>query len=226
MWRIIMAEISYSRAIFFIYLLLTIGVTFIEQKFEDGGRFYVAMLLFLIMQNWLSLRAKSKRGSYIHKLPLSANSLAGVRIGFFFVSAVMIVILYKIMHLFLGIQGHANYPINGWKLIHYISIVLFLFSVYFIITDLVAPRLREHSNFELIKERSLQILILLGLVLQVLGIVAFLTRAPNFVTAIFDLFYHNNPFDDVRNVQIFALFSLVTAAISTFTYAKRRNFLL
>jgi hypothetical protein len=226
MWRIIMAEISYSRAIFFIYLLLTIGITFIEQKFEDGGRFYVAMLLFLTVQNWLSFRAKGKRGLYSHKLPLSVISLSGVRTGFFFVSAVMIVIFYKSMHLFLSIKGHANYPITGWKLIHYISIVLFLFSVYFIITDIVAPRLREHSNFELIKERSLQILILFALVLQVLGIVAFLTRAPNFVTKIFDVLYHKNPFDEVRNIQIFAIISLVAAAISSFTYAKRRNYLL
>ena len=160
MWRILIAEVSYSRAIFFIYLSMTIGVTLLEQKLEDGGRFYVAVLLFLIVQNWLSLKAKNKRDLLICKLPLSAIALGGLRIGMIAVSAILIILVYMSMHWILGIQGHANYPITGWKLLNSVSLVLFLFSIYFIITDFVAPRLREHENFELYKERLLQILLL------------------------------------------------------------------
>jgi len=225
MWRILFAEISNNRIIFFIYLSITIGITFLEKELADGGRFYVAMLLFLIVQNWLSLKTKSRRDLFINKLPLSGLSLGGLRVGMILMSAFLIVLVYKTMHIFLGIQGHANYPVTGWKLINYLSIVLFLFSVYFILNDLLAPRLRELINFELYKERFIQILILLAVILQILGLLAFMTGAPNFLTKVFDVLYFNNPFDDTRNIQIFAVFSLVCAGLSTFTFSRRRNYI-
>ncbi|MBN1479347.1 hypothetical protein EH223_16130 [candidate division KSB1 bacterium] len=225
MWRIIKAEISYHVGIFIIYLCLTVGVTFVEQQFEDGGRFYVAILLFLIVQNWLSFKAKSKRDVLFARLPLAGLTLGGIRIVMIVVSALLITVVYKGMHALLGIQGHANYPVTGWKLVNYYSIVLFLFSIYFIFSDLVAPRLREFSNFEIIKERSIQILLLLLILLQILGMVAFLTQAPNFVIALFDLFYSHNPFDKVKTIQILLFISVLIAACSCFTFSKRRNYI-
>lgn len=225
MWRVIKAEISYNVGIFIIYLCLTVGVTFLEQQLKDGGRFYVAMLLFLFVQNWLSFKAKSKRDILFARLPLAGLTLGGIRIGMIVVSALLITVVYKGMHALLGIQGHANYPVTGWKMVNYYSIVLFLFSIYFIFSDLIAPRLREFSNFEIIKERSIQILLLLAVLLQIFGMVAFLTRAPNFVTALFDLLYFHNPFDKVMNIQILLSMSVLMALCSAFAFSKRRNYI-
>ena len=77
----------------------------------------------------------------------------------------------------------------------------------------------------MIKERLFQLLIVLALVLQILGIVAFKTKAPNVVTKIFDLLYFNNPFGVARNIIIFFVISLAVAGLSTFTYSIRKNYL-
>lgn len=225
MRHLLYAEIKYNAAIFFIYSMMAIGVTFIERALDDGGRFYIAMLLFLVVQNWLSFKSKEKRDRLIARLPKSQMVIGGLRIAMIFSGAILIIFVYKVMHVVLDIQGHANYPVTGWKLLSHVSLVLFFFSLYFIITDILTPRLREMINFELIKERFLQILIFLALVLQILGIVAFMTKAPNIVTNIFDVLFFNNPLDVVRNIQIFAVISLSFAVLSTFTFSKRKNYL-
>lgn len=225
MWRISKAEIAYSKYIFLIYLALTVGITFLERALDDGGRFYVGLIIFLIVQNWLSFKAKERRDVIIAKLPLSAISLGLVRLMMIFSSAFLVILVYKTMHFLLDIQGHANYPVTGWKLINYSSISLFGFSLYFIFSDFIAPRLRELPNYQLIKERAFQILLLLAVVLQILGIVAFMTKAPNFMTDIFDVLFFNNPFDKAANIQRFIVISLLTAAVSVFSFSKRKNYL-
>ncbi len=224
MWPILKAEISYNKILFAIYLMMVIGVALLEHALDDGGRFYVALILFLVVQNWLSLKAKEKRDRFIARLPKSQKSIGGLRIGMIIASAALIICIYKVMHLVLGIQGHANYPVTGWKLLSYVSIVLFGFSLYFIFTDMVTPRLRELKNFEVIKERIFQILVLLGVVLQILGFVAFMTKAPNALTRVFDLLFFNNPLDEVRNIQLFAGISVLVAWLSIKTFSRRRNY--
>lgn len=225
MWSILKAEISYNKILFAIYVMLVICVTFLEQTLDDGGRFYVALILFLVIQNWLSFKAKEKRDRLIARLPKSQISIGGLRIGMMIASTALIICVYKVMHLLLGIQGHANYPVTGWKLLSYVSIVLFGFSLFFIITDFLTPRLCELKNFGILKERLFYILILLGILLQILGIVAFITKAPNVVTKVFDALYFNNPFDDVQNIKVLAGISLLVAGISMVTYSRRRNYL-
>jgi hypothetical protein len=224
MWPLLKAELEYNIMLFIIYLMMTIGFTFIEQALDDGGRFYVAMILFLVVQNWLSLKGKQKRDRFIARLPKSSLLIGSLRIVMILASGVIIIAVYKSMHVVLGIQGHANYPVTGWKLLNYVSIVLFGFSLYFIISDLVTPRLRELKNFDVIKERFFHILILLALLLQILGIVALMTKAPTIVTKLFDVLFFHNPFDNVRNIQIFAGISLILAWVSVVTFPKRRNY--
>ena len=204
---------------------MTVGVTFLERALDDGGRFYVGMMLFLIVQNWMSFKAKERRDVLLSKLPLSTRSLSLVRLSMIFLSAILVILVYKSMHWILDIQGHANYPVTGWKLINYSSIALFGFSVYFIFSDLIVPRLRQLPNFQLIKERAFQVLLLLAVILQILGIVAFMTKAPNIMTDVLDVLFFNNPFDKVVNIQKFLVVSMMTAAISVFSYSARKNYL-
>ena len=90
MWSILKAEIQYSAVIFLVYLAMTIGFTFVERALEDGGRFYVAMLLFLIVQNWLAYKGKEKRDNLIARLPKSQLMIGSVRIAMILVSAVIV----------------------------------------------------------------------------------------------------------------------------------------
>ena len=225
MWRITRTEIVYHKMIFLIYLIMTIGITFLERTLDDGGRFYTAMLLFLIVQNWLSFKAKQKRDLQLARLPLAAGVQGSVRILMIFIAALLVVLVYKGMHLLLGIQGHANYPVTHWKLLSHFSLVLLGFSVYFIFSDFISPKLRELTNYQTMKERMLQIFLLTAVILQILGLVAFMTKAPNLVTNIFDLIYHHNPFDKTSNIQILFIVSLISAAISIQTYSLRKNYI-
>jgi len=224
MIKILCAEMRYHRHLFMIYIILTIAVPFLERALEDGGRFYLAMLLFLLIQNWLALKSKEKRDRLLVILPLPIVSIAAMRLIMILVGAFVLVLFYKGMHAILGIQGHANYPVTPWRIVHYYSVVLFMFSIYFIATDLIAPRMRERSQFEVIKERFLQILMGLALLLNIFGIYAMLKR-PDFLITVFELLYVRNPFIETANVQLFLVFSVFLAALSVVSFGRRKNYI-
>ena len=109
MWYLLKSEIRYNLLLYVIYLLLTIGITILESQLADGGRFYVALVLFLVVQNWLSLKGKEKRDILFARLPRSGLAIGSLRITMILTSALIIALVYKGMHLLLDIQG----PVQG-----------------------------------------------------------------------------------------------------------------
>ncbi len=224
MWQLLKTEFSYNRTVFLAVLAFVIPICVLEAMLEDLPSFYVIFPMLWSGMFWNTLRNKEIREFSLVRLPLSRCQLGVARMLKIILPALVTVAGYELIHFLFGFRGSANYPVSNKNLVVYFVIVMFIFSAYFIIRDITLFFLRSNRFFKLTKERSKTILILVTIVLNLLGIIAFIAR-PAIIGKIFEFFIHKHPFADVNNVIKFSAISLMLAALTIVSYNKRKEYL-
>ena len=224
MFHIFKSELDYNKFAFLAALSFVIPIYILEVMLEDLPKFYVIVPMFWIGLFWIMIRNKETREFYFVHLPISRCKLAVTRIGMIVLYSLIIMTFYVLIRFIFRIRGTANYPVSAQNLVVYFAIVIFLFSVYFIIRDLTLFFLRSNQFFKLTKEQSKTILLFAMLLVNILGVFALIAQ-PTLIGKIFEFFIHDNPFADVNNVIRFSALSLALAVLSIASYTKRKAYL-
>lgn len=224
MFRIFKAEYSYNKFAFWGVLAFVIPICILEAMLADLPHFYIVIAMFWIGLYWTMTRNKEAREYHFIRLPLSRWKLGIARILILIGFVLAILAFYQLIHFIFQYRGSANYPISVKYLLFYLALVLFIFSLYFIVRDLALFFLRSNRFLRLSKEQSKTILLFTALVLNILGVFAFIMR-PTFIGKIFEFFIHDNPFADLSTVIKFAATSLALAALSIVTYNGKKTYL-
>jgi hypothetical protein len=224
MFKIFKAEFDYNKFAFLGALSFVIPICILEAMLDDLPNFYIIVPMFWIGLYWIMIRNKETREFYFVHLPLSRCKLALVRIGMIILYSFIIIGFYELIHFIFQFRGSANYPVSIRNLVTYFAIVLFIFSTYFIVRDLILFFLRSNRFFKLKKEQSKTILLFAMLLVNILGVFALIIR-PILIGKIFEIFIHDNPFADVNNVVRFSAISLALAVLSIASYTRRKAYL-
>jgi len=173
MWRILITEFNYNKILFLVLfgLVPIIAYMAVYPPLEDMP---ATMLLFCVMlmpiQNWIIFRNRENRDRGHALLPVSVVLRALERMG-------LIVILCAAMittYCFIQFIVNPARPVAFMGAVVAFGIILIIFSIYFILRDLLLFVLRNNRLFKLSKERSKTVLIFLVLILNLLGIYYFL----------------------------------------------------
>lgn len=173
MWHIIITEFNYSKILFLIFFGLVPIVAYLAvyPLLEDMP---TAMILFWLMlvsvQNWIIFRNKENRDRQHALLPVSVVLRALARMGLVVFLCTVIITIYC----FIQFIVNPARPVAIMGAMVAFGIILIVFSIYFILRDLLLFFLRNNRLFKLSKERSKTILIFLVLILNFLGIYYFL----------------------------------------------------
>jgi hypothetical protein len=224
MFHIFKSEFNYNKFAFLGALSFVIPICILEAMLEDLPKFYIIVPMFWIGLFWIMIRNKETREFYFVHLPISRCKLAVTRIGMIVLYSLIIMTFYVLIRFIFRIRGTANYPVSAQNLVVYFAIVIFVFSVYFIIRDLTLFFLRSNQFFKLTKEQSKTILLFAMLLVNILGVFALIAQ-PTLIGKIFEFFIHDNPFADVNNVIRFSALSLALAALSIASYTRRKAYL-
>lgn len=228
MVQILKAEISYNRRViigYFLFLPVIWSLSLANSEsllapFEDLPLSYLMFwLMFIMLQSWNSLRNKEIREFQQTTLPLSRSKVALVRL--------MVVVI-----LALGVNGVYFVVLKLIRPSHVISlrsvmlpftIMLAMFSVYFILRDRFLYILRNNRISKITREKSIMILMLLNLFAVIVGFVAFLTR-PKVIGSIVEFVITHNPFSGEFGFGRFFILSLVLAGLTIVTYNYRKSY--
>ncbi|MBN2088090.1 hypothetical protein JW964_00675 [candidate division KSB1 bacterium] len=136
MFTILKSEINYHYIVFIIYLSAMLLTGFLGHIFSIemlSSIFFIMIFVFVMLQNWFSLRNKEKRELLLARLPIPLYKLGLNRI-----IAVHIAILIGIIcYLGFFISKTPQNTINYSKLLEMYTLLIFGFSIYFISRDLL-----------------------------------------------------------------------------------------
>ena len=224
MFHIFKAEFDYNKIVFMGIMAFVIPICMLEAMLDDLPTFYIIIPMFWIGLFWIMISNKEIREYYFVQVPISRCKLGLARILMLMLLSLAILAFYELIHFIFQFRGPANYPVSTKNLVTYLAIVLFIFSIYFIIRDLSLLFLRSNRFFKLTKEQTKTFLIFGAIVLNLLGAFAFIAR-PTIIVSIFEFFIHDNPFADVNNVIRFSALSLALAVLSIASYSRRKAYL-
>jgi len=222
MWHLLKAEFVYHKKIYLWYscFLPLIVAWVISPPVSLSPNYLMFVLLFMIVQNWVVFRNKEKR-DYLHaKLPLSMNRIALVRI---LMVIIPIITFFSILAL-IRIIIKPTQPVDFKNPIIYAGILLFGFSVYYVLRDRLLFIMRNNQFFKFTQQRAKLIVIFVGLLLNILGVITFIKR-PSILGDIIKFIMTHNPFASEAGVIIFIILSLVFAYLSLITYNRRHEYL-
>ena len=173
MWHILITEFSYNKILFLILFGLVPIVAYLTvyPLMEDMP---TAMMLFWLMlvpiQNWIIFRNRENRDRQHALLPVSVVLRALARMGLIVILCTAMITIYCFIQFIVNPARPVAFMGAGVAF----GIILIVFSIYFILRDLLLFVLRNNRLFKLSKERSKTVLIFLVLILNLLGIYYFL----------------------------------------------------
>lgn len=223
MWKIFKSEISYLKTYFILGVILVPVFFFLQTGFEDLGNLPILAIIFLLIQNWLGRRTKEKREYKTYLLPVSSYAIAFSRVIMIIASAVVFILIYQLILVFLNYEPF-RYNIS---LTLTLGIMLFIYSIYFILRDLLLYYFRRIG---LTANRMILILSMMGIILNMLGIYVFIItksegKAPEVIGVIIEGFKKYNPFFIENGSEFFLLFSFFLAGLSLISYQRRAAYL-
>lgn len=223
MWHIIKAELIYHKYTFLGFLAFVPLVCYYEFVISEIRIGYVLIISYMLTVFWNVLRNKEKRESQLICLPLSIRRIAAIRILMLVVLCIGASLLYSLIYVVLNFRS----PEESIKLLAYLGIILFGFSIYFAFRDL---GFEFFVKLGFTKKRVIPIVIVLGVGIQLLTLYAILqTRSSGQIHAIMNYLDKINWLFDpsVNNLQItlFFIFSLGLAYLTLFTFGYRRSYI-
>jgi hypothetical protein len=225
MVQILRAEIKYNLKLivgFFLFLPVTWLLSF--NTFEDLSPNYIMFwLMFVMVQSWNSIRNKEIREYQQAALPLERNQMALARLSMVVVlSLVMIATHFIVIHLI-----QPGRVITFTTVMLPFSILLSMFSLYYLLRDRLLYFLRHNRIFKITKERTMTVLMLmvfLGVIFGMLGMVAFMDR-PTGIATVVDFVIAHNPFSGEFGFEKFFILSLVLSGLTIVTFNHRKSYL-
>jgi hypothetical protein len=225
MWRLIRSEFDYNRKLFLglvaVIPLLSLLVVYPIEDFSPNLLAFTMTLLML--QNWAVFRNKEKRVCQQIRLPLSLRRIALTRILLVMIASSGYLVLYAFICFGLMTSGRVNYV----ALSMIFGIILLVFSVYFILRDLLLDFFRKLG---LTKERMIVALLLVVVGLNILGVYVMIQTntsgtAPLPVRATFDFLRRNNPFGGEYGAVKFLALSALLASLTVISFERRKSYL-
>jgi hypothetical protein len=235
MWTLIKSELKYYKIHFLFWFNLLLLLVFIQAwlpllpTFMQEGMnpvtfsFVLFWIIFLMFQMWVTLRNKENRTFQLISLPISYFSIAVARILMILFPCVLLLLISTIL-IFVG-----DFPTSNVlrRLIIINGIIISVFSLYFIIRDLFLPFFRRIG---LSKERIIAGALLLGVALNLLGLLVFIKTKSgnanfNFFNKIHNILVTYNPFSGDYGLIKFVLFFMSLAFLSVITFSRSKSYL-
>lgn len=222
MWRIIRAEVSYHKYLFLVFLALMPALVLHEKAGPTESLhpvFLIWMIVFLPVNFWVSLRAKDKRELQYSELPIRPVEIGAARIAVVVGSALVSTALYLLLHAIVAPSA----PLHAGAFLVSTVTVLFIYSLVFIVSDRLV-------GSQKLSDAKIWITIVLGFI--VLGNVVLLmaTRGarraggePPMIARALSYFFEHHPFSTSLHTTVTVCVVLTLAALSVFSFTRRRT---
>lgn len=185
----------------------------------DNAEFLIFLMSFMMINSFVTYRAREKRNRLHFRLPLSTHELAGSRILTVYVLAILAIGVLFISHQVF--QRQILFPYL--RMTFLVGMSVFLFSLYFIFNDIFISLFKKYGRFFVM----LAVLVLAMFI--VLGIVVIKQAndagpSPGQLITIIDSIKNINPFSGNSGWIRFLRVVLVLSFITIFTFNRRRTY--
>ena len=218
MWKLIKSDLEYQKNSIIVFL----GIIFFVFRYSalispGNAEFMIFLLTFIMINSFVTYRAREQRNRLHLHLPLSARELAGSRILTVYVLAISAIGILFISHQLF--QRTISFPYQ--RMIVMVGMSVLLFSLYFILNDLFTSLFKKYGRF----------IVMLGVLVlamfMVLGIVVMKQTneagsAPGQLISIIDFLKNINPFTGDFGWIRFLTLTLVLSIMTIFTFSRRK----
>jgi len=221
MWKLIKSDIDYQKNSLILFLGMIFFVFIYNTSISPGNaEFMIFLMTFMMMNSFVTYRAREKRNRLHFRLPLSARELAGSRIFTVYVLAILAIGVMFISHLLF--QRQISFPYQRISVM--VGMSIFLFSLYFIFNDIFTSLFKKYGRF----------IVMLGVLVvamfMVLGIVVIKQTneagsSPGQLMTIIDFIKNINPFSGSSGGIRFLRVVLVLSFITIFTFNRRKSYI-
>lgn len=223
MFQVIKAELDYNRKLILGCFALILLVCIYEVAISGVRIGYVLIVIYMLTTFWNIFRNKEKRDYQLSRLPLTVRQIAGVRFIMICLACVTISLSYYLLYLAFNFRT----PDEPVKLIAYTGIILFGFSIYFMLRDFRVVSLKK-IRLSRNRFKAILILIVLGLnFLTIYSIIQLKTsgEVPPLIHYLDKINLLADPPANSSEIAIFLVVSLVLAYSTIFTFNWRKTYL-
>jgi len=220
MYKILKAELNYHKLSWYsIVLLIPLILLYTGEESESGTHFIIFLFPYLMINTIIPPRYKEKRDRLFTLLPIVNWHIALERI----VLIIAVVSLYLISYSALYALIYPNQPSNFNSITLFFGIIIFIYSIFFIINDIFVHTLKHGSDDRGALTKFKGGMIIFIAILMLAGFYALYAKPPGLLI-FYNLIAENNPFSGEFGEIKFVFVSLLLAMISVFTFAKRRSY--
>ncbi len=220
MWKLIKSDLEYQKNSIILFLGIIFFV-YIYNAFISPGNaeFMIFLMTFMMINSFITIRAREKRNRLHFHLPVSTNELGGSRILIVYVLSLLSVgVLFISDQLF---QGQVSFQYQ--RITFMIAISIFLFLLYFIFYDIFTSFFKKYGRF------FVMVGVIILALFMVLGFVVMKqTNAtgspPGLLISIIDFIKNNNPFTGRSGWIRFLRVILVLSFITIFTFNRCKSY--
>jgi len=222
MWRIIRAEVSYHKYIF-LGFLAGMPLLIVHELAGPAEMIHPALIIYMLVllpvNFWVSLRAKQKAELQYTQLPIPAWEIGAARVVMVLGTALISFALYMVLHVVVAPSA----PLHYKAFLVSTAGVLFLYSLVFIIMDLVM------GNRHL---QDAKIWITIILAFMVIGNVYLLiatrrirreTGEPPFFIKAIEYIFEHHPFSTDLHTTVTVCIVVALALLSIFSFTRRKT---
>lgn len=223
MWRILKAEINYNKKLILGCFAFIPLVCMYEVAISGVRIGFVLIIIYILTIHWNISRNKNKRDYQLTRLPLAVRQIAWARFLMIFLACINVSLFYYLTFLAFNFRT-PNEPI---KLIAYCGIILFGFSIYFILRDFRVVSLKK-IGLSINRLKAILILIVLGLNFLVIYSIIQIKSSGEVPVLIHYLDKINllaDPPAKSYEIAIFFVMSLALAYSTVFTFGRRKTYL-
>lgn len=220
MWKLIKSDLDYQKNSIILFLGI-IFFAFIYNAFISPGNaeFMIFLMTFMMMNSFITTRAREKRNRLHFHLPVSTNELGGSRILIVYVLSLLAVGVLFISHQLFQRQVSFQYQ----RITIMIAISIFLFSVYCIFYDIFTSFFKKYGRFfVMVGVMVLALFIVLGIV--VMKQTNITGSPPGLLISIINSIKKNNAFADDSGWIRFLRVILVLSFITIFTFNRCKSY--
>jgi hypothetical protein len=217
MWRLFKSELNYNKSLIYFLLSLLPAVMIATSMINFDNSWMIFWVILLILENWVIKRNNERREYFFTLLPIPSWQKGFLRIFFIVIVCGAFLPIFQLL-LFLTNKG----KVLEWK---YLIVIYFLvlnsFSIYFIIRDSLLYFMRTNPYLKISRARTRIVLKLSLFAFLIAGVITLLMRSQLLIDFI-DFLIRINPFAGAFGIIKFCTFSLIMAALSVYSYQKRK----
>ena len=221
MWKLIKSDLEYQKNSILLFLGIIFFI-FIYNAFISPGNaeFMIFLMTFMMMNSFVTIRAREKRNRLHPRLPLSAREVGGSRILIVYILALLAIGVLFISHQLF--QRQVSFPYQRITVL--VGISVFLFSLYFIFYDLCRSLFKKYGRF-FVMLGVLVLALFMGLGIVVMKQTNATGAPPGLMISIIDFVKNNNPLAGNTGWIRFLILNLILSIITIFTFNRRKSYI-